>query len=541
MNVAGRQFHRAFYGIIRVFQPVKFLEIGLQALEDLDGIRDRRLIDIDLLEAPHQGAVLFEILPIFLVGGRADAAQRARRQSWLQQVRGIHRTARCRPGTNHRMNFIDEENRLGMGFDFLHHLLEALLEITAIPRPREQRPHIQRINRGIGQHIRHVTIDDLPGKTFGNRGLADAGITHQKRVVLLTAAQHLDGAHHLGLAADKRINSPDARLLVQVNGIGRERAFLLLPTTFTVLARASLILRLLVLFIHTARAACFRSARALGNAMRDIVHRVIAGHLLLLQEIGGMAFALGEDRHQHIGPGHFLPARGLDMDDRALDDALEPCRRLGIRPVAHHQRLKLGIDIGGDGLAQGLQVNIAGPHHRGGILVVDQRQEEMLERREFMPPGRGKAKRLVEGIFEALRKTGQGLLAFLFRHRWVPHHRRRAAESSPGLVLFLFHHALQRMLVLTGEIHHLCHLGLGNLECIGTTFAHPVMVDMQHDLRGLFFILVEEPHQHVNDELHRGVIVVEQQNAIKVRPLAHRLGSRGQSGAMGRSLARAVT
>ena len=36
-----------------------------------------------------------------------------------------------------------------------------------------------------------------------------------------------------------------------------------------------------------------------------------------------MAFALSEDRDEHIGAGHLFLARGLHMDDGALDDALE--------------------------------------------------------------------------------------------------------------------------------------------------------------------------------------------------------------------------
>jgi hypothetical protein len=43
--------------------------------------------------------------------------------------------------------------------------------------------------------------------------------------------------------------------------------------------------------------------------MAYIVHRVVARHLLLLQEIGGVALTLGEDRHQHIGAGDFLATR----------------------------------------------------------------------------------------------------------------------------------------------------------------------------------------------------------------------------------------
>jgi hypothetical protein len=43
-----------------------------------------------------------------------------------------------------------------------------------------------------------------------------------------------------------------------------------------------------------------------------------------------MALALGEDRDEHVGAGHFLAAGGLDMDHGALDDALEAGGRLRI-------------------------------------------------------------------------------------------------------------------------------------------------------------------------------------------------------------------
>jgi hypothetical protein len=41
-----------------------------------------------------------------------------------------------------------------------------------------------------------------------------------------------------------------------------------------------------------------------------------------------MALALGEDGDEHVGARHLLAARGLDMDDRALDNALETGRGL---------------------------------------------------------------------------------------------------------------------------------------------------------------------------------------------------------------------
>jgi hypothetical protein len=65
------------------------------------------------------------------------------------------------------------------------------------------------------------------------------------------------------------------------------------------------------------------SSTPLGDAVADVIDRVVAGHVLLLQEIGRVALALGEDRHQHVGAGDLLAAGGLHVDDGALDHPLE--------------------------------------------------------------------------------------------------------------------------------------------------------------------------------------------------------------------------
>ena len=56
------------------------------------------------------------------------------------------------------------------------------------------------------QHLRHFAVDDAARQPFGDRGLADAGLADEQRIVLLPAAQHLDGAVDLGVAADQRID-----------------------------------------------------------------------------------------------------------------------------------------------------------------------------------------------------------------------------------------------------------------------------------------------------------------------------------------------
>ncbi len=283
------------------------------------------------------------------------------------------------------MNLVDEHDRARIGLDLLDHLLEPLLEVAAIARAGEQRPHVEREHGGVLEHVGHFAVHDAPRQTFGDRGLADAGVADEQRVVLLPAAQHLDGAVDLGVAADQRVDLALARLLVEVDAIGVQRIALLLG----LLAAA---FRLVLLFGAADRTS-LRHARPLRNAVADVVDRVVAGHVLFLQEIGGVAFALGEDGDQHVGPGHFLAARRLDVNDGPLDHALEPGGRLRILVPLVHQVLKLAFQVGGQAAAQLVDIDVAGPHDRRGVLVIDQREQQMLERGVLMMPLVGQCQR----------------------------------------------------------------------------------------------------------------------------------------------------
>ncbi len=71
--------------------------------------------------------------------------------------------------------------------------------------------------------------------------------------------------------------------------------------------------------------------------------------------------------------------------------------------------------------------------------------------------------------------------------------------------------------MLAGEIHHLRHLGLGNLVGEDAALPYSVMMDVQHDLGCGFDVLLEKFLQHQNDELHRRVIVIQKQDPIERR------------------------
>ncbi|MNQ90045.1 hypothetical protein D3C85_1053720 [compost metagenome] len=280
-----------------------------------------------------------------------------------------------------------------------------------------------------------------------------------------------------------------AGLLVQVDAIGFQRLSARLHGggVLGVLGRA------------LGRAG-LAGARALGDAVRDEVDRVIAGHVLLLQEVGGVAFTLGEDGDQDISARHLFAARRLDVDHRTLDHALEARRGLGVVAVGRGQGRQVIVDIEGQRRLQRAEIDIAGRHDRRRIGVVDQGQQQVFKRGVFVPALVRIMDRAVQGLFERTRKRGHG-----------------------RFLSVLFHRALQRVLVTARRLDHLGDLGLGHF--VGEDAANPdaMLVHMQHDAGRVFPALLEEPFQHVDDELHGGVVVIQDQHPIERGPLKLRL------------------
>jgi hypothetical protein len=136
--------------------------------------------------------------------------------------------------------------------------------------------------------------------------------------------------------------------------------------------------------------------------VRDVVHDVQAGDALLVQEVDRVGVLLAVDRHQDVGAGDLLLARRLDVQDRALDDALESERGLGIdlagagdgRGVLHHEI--------GERLLQLVDLRRAGLQHLGSGRVVAQREQQVLDRDELVP--------LLAGLHEGHVQTDFQLL-----------------------------------------------------------------------------------------------------------------------------------
>ena len=151
----------------------------------------------------------------------------------------------------------------------------------------------------------------------------------------------------------------------------------------------------------TAHRPRFVHVTTFGYAVTDVIHSVVARHILLLQEIGGVAFALGEHGNEHIRARDLFAARRLNMDDGALDHALKTGRWLRFFAVLDNKARKFIVDIICELLAQQAHVHIAGAHHGGCVLIVHQRKQQVLKRCIFMIALIGERQRAVKAFFQA--------------------------------------------------------------------------------------------------------------------------------------------
>ncbi len=344
-------------------------EAALQPAEDLDRLVDRGLGHVDLLETARERMVLLEDAPVLVVGRRADALQLPGRERRLEQVGRVERAARRGARADQRVDLVDEQDRVGVVDELLEHCLQPLLEVAAVLGAGEQRAHVERVHLAAREDLGHLPLDDPAGEALRDRGLADAGLADEERIVLAAPAQRLDHALELALAPDQRIDLPRERHRVQVEGIGLERTARLLP-----LLLVGLVLALLGLL----------RLRRLRDPVRDVVDDVEPGDALLVQEVHGVRILLAEDRHQDVRPGDLLLARRLNVQDRALDHALEAERRLGVDLLGPGHRGGVGADELGELLAQLFDIRRAGAQHLGRRRVVQQREQEVLHRDELM-------------------------------------------------------------------------------------------------------------------------------------------------------------
>ena len=177
----------------------------LEAAQDRDRVLDRRLADVDRLEAALERGVLLDVLLVLVERGRADGAQLAAGEHRLEQVGRVDR-ALGGAGADDRVQLVHEQDDLALGvLDLLQDGLQALLELAAVLGAGEQGADVEADDLAVAQGLGDVAGDDPLGEALDDRGLADAGLADQHGVVLGAAGEDLDHAADLVVAADDRV------------------------------------------------------------------------------------------------------------------------------------------------------------------------------------------------------------------------------------------------------------------------------------------------------------------------------------------------
>src|SRR5580700_12132087 len=104
---------------------------GTDAVQDLDGLDKRRLVDKHRLKTPLERRVLLDVLTVFVERCCADALNLATRECGLEDVRGVNRTLGC-ACADERVQLVDEQDHLTRRADLVEDLLQAFLELTAV-------------------------------------------------------------------------------------------------------------------------------------------------------------------------------------------------------------------------------------------------------------------------------------------------------------------------------------------------------------------------------------------------------------------------
>src|ERR1043165_9681457 len=173
-DVAVRQRRRGDDRGVLDLHAVMVLVALLEPAQDGDRVLDRRLADVDRLEAPLQRRVLLDVLLVLVERRGADGAQLAARERRLEHVRRVHRPFR-RAGADERVQLVDEEDDRAFALlDFLDDRFEAVFEIAAGLRAGDHRAEVEGDDALVLEPLGDVAFDNAPRPPFDDGGLADA-------------------------------------------------------------------------------------------------------------------------------------------------------------------------------------------------------------------------------------------------------------------------------------------------------------------------------------------------------------------------------
>ena len=352
-DVADRQVGGGLDRLVGDRDLVVLLVALADAHQDVDGLLERRLLDHDRLEAALEGGVALDVLAVLVERRRADALELAARERRLEDVGGVDR-ALGGAGADERVELVDEEDRVVRVAQLLDDLLEPLLELAAVLGAGDERPDVEGQDALVEQRLGDVAGDDPVGEALGDRGLADARLADQGRVVLGPSRQDLDDPLDLLLSADDGIQ------LSCAGGVGQVDAELVDG-------------RGLAGPLRLGRRA---GRRALRQDADDLVADLVEVDAERLEDAGGDPLALADEAEEQVLRADVVVAEAARLVDRQLDD---PLRARGQADLADDRAIAAADDEldGGPDLGQ-LDVHVLEDARGHTLALADEAEEQVL-------------------------------------------------------------------------------------------------------------------------------------------------------------------
>ena len=114
--------------------------------------------------------------------------------------------------------------------------------------------------------------------------------------------------------------------------------------------------------------------------MRDVVQDVEPGDALGGQQLGGVALRLLENRREHVAGVRLVAPGALDVHDGGLQHAPERHRLFRLALAAALVAFDRLVEERRQGLAQGRQIGAAGGENPFTVRIVQEREQQVLER-----------------------------------------------------------------------------------------------------------------------------------------------------------------
>ena len=201
---------------------VVLLVVVLDAVHHGQRIGDAGLLHPHGLEAALQGLILLDILAVLVEGRGTNDLDLAAGEGRLQDIARVHGTLAL-TGRGDGVDLVDEQDDVSGGLDLAQQALDPLLELAAELSARHQAGQVQQENLLVFQARRHLPFGNALRNALGNGRLAHARLTDEAGVILLAAAQDLDGAVNFAVTADDIIQLALPGLAGQVLAVGVQK------------------------------------------------------------------------------------------------------------------------------------------------------------------------------------------------------------------------------------------------------------------------------------------------------------------------------